>query len=51
MVPESIARITPFQVTVLVATVAVATPLLASAETSVRSDGNTSLNSLPGLSC
>jgi hypothetical protein len=44
------AAMAPFQVTVLVATVATATPVVASALTSVSSGGSTSLSSSPGLS-
>ena len=42
--------IPPFQVTVLVATVATAVPLVAVADTRVSCEGSTSVNSSPGLS-
>src|SRR5579872_297680 len=44
------AGIAPFQVTVLVPTVATAAPLVAAAETRARVGGRTSVNSFPGLS-
>ena len=50
IVTESEASIRPFQVTVFVPTLAVAVPVVASAETKVRSGDNTSVNSAPGLS-
>src|SRR6266545_1337292 len=50
IVTEPPAGIAPFQVTVLVAVVATAVPLVAVAETSASSGGRTSMSSLPGLS-
>ena len=50
IVTEPPAGMAPFQVTVLVATVATGVPLVAVAETRVRSAGRTSVSSLPGLS-
>ena len=50
MVTEPPLAIEPFQVTVLVPTVATGVPLAALAETSVKPEGRTSENSLPGLS-
>jgi hypothetical protein len=51
MVTELPPGMEPFQVTVFVAVVATAVPLLAVAETRVSDDGSTSMSSSPGLSC